>query len=605
MRPLIWKEIHELRGWIVVSGGLAVALSIACRWKDFGGEFLNVYPVLWMLAGGLAVAVALGALRMVGERTAGSLDFLLVRPIAPGTIVWIKFWTGSVALWWVLFWMILLTYTGDAGQSTSWAALFRDAIGWRTFLWMLMPRCWAVYAMALVASVLCRRRFDAFSLLAMPVLAITAVLAICDGAAPFVDHGRWVPHIEPNMIGRVAENPGLFAVSNLMYGLAAMLLAWLAAHLVGRGPGRTLPGSWVAAGVTACLLLAWGSAYAGEHWLPERRPLGSVSFFEEHEIAGLAAGKGTAWIGLTEGFAVADVADPAHPRILEQTQLPLWETRGIAAWDGGAVLMGTRKAVPVDRMELVTVARTPVGAIAAGAPIAVGYPGPKDSYGDAVAHGRYLYLPVVSHRVCQIRVFDLDTGRQLDPVELETMPPFYPDPRHEERAGQVTLRLGGRYLYAASPGRTSAIDLNEPGHPRVAGSIPHHEMFSPFYGFERDLFVEGSTLFETSILPTRLVAYSLRDPAHPVKIGERSWDSGSAQIAVSAADGGRTALFRSFNYGLLKFASHGDRFSALERLAVGRRVALRSFAADSGMVYATGWDSDARRYRLMVYRAGD
>ena len=109
MKPLLWKEMRDLRPFLAGAGALLLLLALLCLNRRFADGFLSPYLALMPLLA-LVAAVGLGASQMARERASKTLDYLLARPIAPAAVVWIKFLAGSVALALLLAAMMALCY---------------------------------------------------------------------------------------------------------------------------------------------------------------------------------------------------------------------------------------------------------------------------------------------------------------------------------------------------------------------------------------------------------------------------------------------------------------------------------------------------------------
>ena len=97
MRPLLWKEMRELRPQVLAWAAAGAALELSLLTHVFDGSFVVLWTSLMPFAM-FAAAIGLGVRQIAGERHARTLDFLLVRPVAARTVVWSKFLAGSVVL---------------------------------------------------------------------------------------------------------------------------------------------------------------------------------------------------------------------------------------------------------------------------------------------------------------------------------------------------------------------------------------------------------------------------------------------------------------------------------------------------------------------------
>jgi hypothetical protein len=48
MKPLLWKEMRDLRAWVLIGFGLAAALALMFQSPSFADRFLEGYLVVFM-----------------------------------------------------------------------------------------------------------------------------------------------------------------------------------------------------------------------------------------------------------------------------------------------------------------------------------------------------------------------------------------------------------------------------------------------------------------------------------------------------------------------------------------------------------------------------
>jgi ABC-type transport system involved in multi-copper enzyme maturation permease subunit len=156
MRPLLWKEMHDLRDWLLAGAALTVA----------------------------------------SERHGRTLDFLLVRPVSPGLIVWSKFLAGSVVLAALLSGIVALGFADPGFIKDTGLRAIREQVSFAGLLVPLLPRFWFLYALTLLFSVLVDRSLKAAALAAVVVItAVSSALAFAD-LAPFSGFVYWLPFFE-------------------------------------------------------------------------------------------------------------------------------------------------------------------------------------------------------------------------------------------------------------------------------------------------------------------------------------------------------------------------------------------------------------------------
>ena len=135
MRALLWKEVHE-NAYKVATGLGVVLLVHALRQLDHFNRNFAADADGWAMAIGGLCAGVLAMDVVAGERSRGTLEFLLVRPTTIGRILLAKFLVGAMGLLLVIgaFWaMVYATpiapvslWQGDVPQllhDVSWPAM--------------------------------------------------------------------------------------------------------------------------------------------------------------------------------------------------------------------------------------------------------------------------------------------------------------------------------------------------------------------------------------------------------------------------------------------------------------------------------------------------
>ena len=103
IRALLWKEGREAAYKTVFGAGMALLLGLAYLHPVFNKEF-PLMAASYLV--GLLATVSMGIDQVAGERSRGTLPFLLSRPLASGRLLEVKFAVGATGLLAVLasFW---------------------------------------------------------------------------------------------------------------------------------------------------------------------------------------------------------------------------------------------------------------------------------------------------------------------------------------------------------------------------------------------------------------------------------------------------------------------------------------------------------------------
>ncbi|MCU1235674.1 MAG: hypothetical protein JWP63_3641, partial [Candidatus Solibacter sp.] len=237
MRPLLWKEMRDLRPWLALAAGSVIALQLLCRSRAFEESFMGVYLLGLMPLTATLASIALGAGQVARERHAHTLDFLLARPLPAATLVWTKFLAGSIALALLIAALVALGYGNPDYTGETGVTAIRGAVGSAGLLLALFPRFWFLYAIALLLSVLCDRTAKAAAALAVVALTFLGFALSWSDLAPFSGLPSWLPFFDnTGALVRVARDSSLLFGTGLPLCAAALLVTWAAATRLKHSP---------------------------------------------------------------------------------------------------------------------------------------------------------------------------------------------------------------------------------------------------------------------------------------------------------------------------------------------------------------------------------
>jgi len=602
VRPLLWKEMRDLRPMLLGAAALWLVLELLCLNRRFAEGFLTAYLSTMPLVA-LMAAVGLGAGQMARERASKTLDFLLARPIAPAAIVWIKFLAGSVALALVAAAMFALCYAGPPPQSHNYLIALRSTVGFPQLAAVAFPRLWCVYALTLLLSALVDRTAKAAVAGFGCVLALGTLMEFHRELFPFSNIGAWQPmFVEGFPMGlRLMHDPALFRWTVMVFCALAPLLALAAALLFRRSPGRSLSNRALILGAAALAGLAGLSTYAAANRLPVLSPAGSMEIVPDRSNSSVVMSAGRGMVALAVGanrLEFLDFTDPARPRKAAEVRMPLWTTESLTVSGSQTYIMGSKKALPVDEIQIAIASPTPAGAVEFAEPVRLDKWDEGRFAGSIAASGQFAFVDVVRQRQCRIEVYDLSPGaspRQAAAVLVDEIVP-QPWGKHEEIfvAGAMQMRLQGQFLYVTSPSALTAIDIRDPGRPVVASRTEYHAPILSMYGARRELASDGRWLLEAESLLQVWNVYDLADPAHPALRGHAPLN-GYGDVAGSGP-----VLFQPWRDGLMEFHAASGGLEALRYLTDGRDNSIWTFAVADGAVYT--WKRVEDRAFVSAYR---
>jgi len=578
MRPLLWKEMRDLRAWVAAGALLVGAVELLIRSEHIRVVWASTIFEVFMPLLLAVAAVGLGAGQIARERQTRTLEYLLVRPVPPGMVIWSKFLAGTAALALLAPAIVALGFLYREPTETVLAHSIQQQAGFPGMAMALFPRYWCLYALALFCSVLVDRSVKVAAVMVVVVITVPALALHFEMLAPFSGFVYWLPFIDGSMgLVLAAKNAAILWLTGTVFGGAALLLAAAAAALLKRSPERyvgNLGLAAIAAGIVGAAVL---SAHGASVRVPATAPAGSLAV---GEAEGMVASGSMVAVLQDAGVRFYDFSQAAHPREVAFVPLPLWTTE--SAWnvtkacmaDGAVFVVGQKKGLPVDQEEVAIIRpAAPVEEVALG-PVR-----PKENFFPLVPVGQFLYLGVCREDHCRIRVFDIASRREVASVPVEGRPPM------------AACRRGS-YFYVASPSTLTTIDVRNPAEPVVAGSraIRPRLMLS----FPLQLTWQDDRLFELAVAPPSLEAFSLKDPSHPAAQSSLEFRD------IAAISGSGRALYRPWQRGVLEFRAEGGGLDITRYLSGNRAVS--AIAVDGARIFALTTADDFRRRLVQAFQ---
>ena len=592
MKPLLWKEMHDLRGWLLAGFAVTGAVELLLLTKVFDPSFIAGWMIVLMPLTAAIVAIGMAVGQIASERHNRTLDFLLARPVSPAVIVWSKFIAGSAVLALLMPCIVALGYTDPQFTSEEMLRAIREQVGMGQLLVTLLPRFWFIYALALFFSVLVDRSVKAAALAGVVAISLAAVVAKFADLAPFSGFVYWLPCFDgAGGLVDAAKSPWLSGMTGLAYSAGALLVTAASARLLQRSPEPVLGNRGLTVAAAVVMAVAVASLSAAAYRLPARAPIGSweLPAASESGPVGIVASGNLVAVSLDKHVRFLDVSQPARPRQIADVEIPLWNALSDwaidrAAMENGTVfLVGQKKQLPVDEVEIAVV--TPAGL---AEPILLGPVRPGDYASTPVPAGGIVYVGVTRDRVCSLLSFDLSSRRQVGSLLIDRLRP--PEPGRKEGAPPVRMLRRGTWLYVSSPSYLTAIDIADPGRPRVASQLQVRPKVNFLYIFPRYLAWQDNRLFETRMWPVGVASYDLSDPAHPVARAELTYHGSVASMIAGSGQN----LYLPWQAGVLEFRAVGDDLRAQRYLDGDKAVSALATAGD--YVY-TLTDADKQKRR--------
>jgi hypothetical protein len=617
MKPLLWKEMRDLRPWLLIGVVLTGAVYFLCLSESFKAFFWSFYWEMVMPLMATLAAVGLGASQVAHERHARTIDYLLARPVARVAVVWSKFIVGTVTLLLILGGLLWLGYTDPDYHGDEFTAMIRVQVG----LWRMLPtlflRSWCLYALALFLSVLVDRTSKAVVAAAVSAITLLGLIFAYTDIAPFKGFELWLPFFEfTGGLVRVASDASLFWKTSAALATFAMILGLGAATLFKRSAHRSLSTKVLALGGAGLIATAILAARISGGWLAVLPPVADVELQSQDEgerVVDMAANETLVCLAWEHSLTFVDFSVPAKPQTIAKLRIPLWTTSHVVLVGTTAYLVGIRKAIPTDEFQLIVAKPAGHDAIEVSLPKSLG---PKDKNSDSflgpvVRSGQFLYIGSADRRQYKVHVADLSTGPALrEPVVVETIRDQSADSYlHGDwtpAPSLLRMSLQGSRLYVASPSALTTLDLGNPGKPIITGRIEFPER-TPFYylpyGIPHTLVSNRGRLYEAVPWPQYLRSYDLSDPNHPVAAENFAFHGTGSVINTDQMwwDQDLVAVgphfYQPWRNGIIEFRPTRQKLEALRYLNVGCNVSR--VVGTGHYVYAL---ERANPYRIAAFR---
>ena len=489
VRALLWKEGRE--AVYKVAGGSCVALLLGLAYLH--PVFNDEYPleaVSYLV--GLLAAVTMGIDLVAGERSRGTLPFLLSRPLVPGRLLGVKFAVGAAGMLVVLasFWAgvylglpewgkpnFLWWFYQDPSQSLSQnprlGEILQD-VGFARILLLWFPPFLILYTLVFLSSAFSDRPLKGIAIALMMAWVAFFFLGTGSQLSPAVWYffQRTLSIDLTDEILRRAFDPSLLLARVAAAALVAgSLLLWSTLALRAQPSRRFQWGVTTLALISGAIVLAMDAtqSYRGEDGAIE--PVGSLPY--EAPVADLALLKDRFPVLLLgSGVSVVDVVDPQAPKETGQAQIDGWrlwrlalsgttayawgsaqDSVGVAVFDLGRPenprLAGKRLLHPIESGPTPWLKQTP------------------RLTGWAVRDG-YLYAGLLGSELLELHIFDVREGELPQPVHVLPV---------EERIKHAwsydgEMQFAGPHVFLTLGHDFVVLDLTDPGRPAELSRTP-------------------------------------------------------------------------------------------------------------------------------------
>ena len=487
IRALLWKEGREAAYKIGAGSCVALLLGLAYFHPVFNNEY-SLVAMSYLV--GLLAAMTMGTDLVAGERSRGTLPFLLSRPLAPERLLGVKFAVGAAGMLVVLasFWAgvylglpewvkpnFLWWFYQDFSQDPSLNLLNRGLqeilqdVGFSRILLLWFLLFLILYTLVFLSSAFTDRPLKAVVVSLM--VAWVGLFFLGTNAKLFPAFSyflQWILFVGlTDKILRLAIDPSLLsarvAVAALVAGGA---LLWSTLALKAQASRRFQWGVTTLTLISGAIVLVWDATQSHREDGPIE-PVGRLPY--EASVTDLALMKDRlAVVLLGNGVSVVDAADWRAPREIGRIEIDGWVLWRLALSGTTAYVWGSA----------------------------------KDSVGVAVFN---LSMPEGPR---------LQGQRLLHPIESGPTPWLQRTPRLTGWA----VRDG--YLYAGLLGREllelHSFDVREAGLPQPVHVLPVEERIRHAWGYDGEMYFAGSHVFLT--LGHDFVILDLTDPGRPAEL---------------------------------------------------------------------------------------
>lgn len=544
MTALWWKELRESAAKVGAGLGAVVLLHLLRRFEDFNRDFSGAVDA-WAAGLGVACAAVLAMDAVAGERSRGTLDFLLVRPTTVGRILAAKFAVGAGGLLAVVAAYWAMVYATPLVGISLWQGQEAQAIadiGPVAMVWAWYLPALVVYAAVFMASAATENPVEAVGAGAIAgLVAISLVLlagALYPGGRPPGTALSDLIAVRIDGTGnlvRVATRTGAVVQRTLLSGILAGVGFAVAVLLAGRFRQFTLSRRRLVVSGFALVALLLALPRLLPDGTQRIRPAATVDVGDG--ARGLAVAGDVAYVLRRDSLLAVDLSDRDHPRIAAAAAHgDGWSLSSLALLDARACARGHKSATPGDSSAVLCfdlsepLRPRPAGAHVTAAPTAgeeeeFGFPGMSRSL--SLEHlGQVLLAGAVGPTRSTLTSLTIDPGglpRVADELVLETYE--YPEEQWLDgfryRRGfflqqhQFDIAPAGSHAYLGLYRGLVVVEVGPGGRLREQAVLDLADRTEHLRGRKRSVVVRGDTAWVERLWPAETVQVDVSDPSQP------------------------------------------------------------------------------------------
>lgn len=542
MKALLWKEVRENRIKFAMGLGLIVLIHILRIEEGFEAELVKgLFRGLYVVGGGI-VSILLAMDLVASERSNGTLDFTLTRPVSPFKFLAAKFIVGAGALLVLhtLFWLSIYDFQDDlvstassekihvnyydqlVGQDPSYdldrvrsAPAFRimDTIPVSRMILLAYLVHLIPFAFTFIWSTMSPNSTIASA--GGVIMFIFYSLGVSAFGAETIVLGQWDPK---GHILRVATDFGYTSIRILVLTLTCLGILGLATWYLSRF--RQYQAGWRVLLVLVALFIS--GAYVNSRMVPDETRLRPDTVFEFGKaLRDLERDGDIAYVVYKNGLATIDIADPASPNEMHRSELEGWTPYNVELSGDRAFVFAHRNdktqgdwddicIIVFDISDPSNLKRLPgETTVALGDELEWRSP--------PVGDGETAYFSIATKQ-----------GVSMIPVDLTGESPRI---GNRVKIGALDWTLSSRFrpiesrfeladdvIYIGTSEGLIIFDRTDRMAPTLVETRDLGDFYNPQY-IPRCLAVDGSRLYITRSFPQELVTFDISDPRAPVELG--------------------------------------------------------------------------------------
>ena len=541
MKVLLWKDYRENLYKVLLGLGACLAVHLLRLNERFNAEFSDDVDA-WALSFGLVAAPVFAMEMLAGEKNRGTLDFLLIRPLAPAHILAMKFLVGAAGLLIVMTGFWLMAYATpivpvEGSRIPPVAAAIMLDVGMAAMIQIWFLPMLVAYSLAFLGSAATSDPVKAVAAGALVLyglgLALFMLMRLGLVTKIWLDPIVGIHFNSMGSLVRIAEEEWLRARSIAVVAAVCAALYAIAVLKITRLRAVTL--EWrlmlaIAVAGVAVPVASW--AYSDDE-IEAAPPAGVLALGKP--TRDLAIVGDTAYVLSKNQLRVVDIA--RVDSMVERSILPLagWSAHRVQPVGEFIAVVGTRRTGGADSVVVAVLGAAGPGSFEMLDAMLLQPCKERMRIGiDKSGERLFLATGEIQHSsVIALQVGDDGRLEKLDELRIEREPAF-------DEAGKkiytysfgsygilpygllitdkIPIEVSGDHLFIGLANGLAIVGIHDHRELNVASSV-RLEPANRRSGEPRPLVVNGDTVIVERQWPREMVAVDVSDPQHPLEIG--------------------------------------------------------------------------------------